>query len=144
MSKGNTFENDLLGLVFNASAIANIADDAGSSPLTNLFVSLHTADPGEAGDQTSNESAYAEYARQAVARTGSGWDVASGVAAPLANIDFPQHNTTTTEQITYFGVGTTSGAGAGTLLYSGAISPVIDVGDGVTPRLTTGSTVTED
>ncbi len=48
MSKGNTFENDLLKLIFNATAIANIADNAGSSPLTNLYVSLHTADPGEA------------------------------------------------------------------------------------------------
>ena len=51
MSKGNTFENDWMKLIFNATAIANIADNAASSPLTNLYVSLHTADPGETGDQ---------------------------------------------------------------------------------------------
>ena len=28
MSKGNTFENDLLLLIFNATAIGNIADNA--------------------------------------------------------------------------------------------------------------------
>jgi hypothetical protein len=48
MSKGNTFENDLLKLIFNATAIANLADNASSSPFTNLYVSLHTSDPGEA------------------------------------------------------------------------------------------------
>ena len=53
MSKGDTFESDLLKLIFNATAIANIADNAASSPLTNLFVPLHTADPGEAGSQTT-------------------------------------------------------------------------------------------
>ena len=69
MSKGNTFENDILKLIFNATAIANIADNAASSPLTNLYASLHTADPGEAGDQTTNETSYTSYARVAVART---------------------------------------------------------------------------
>ena len=52
MSKGNTFELDLLALIFNATAIANIADNAAASPLTSLYVALHTADPGEAGSQT--------------------------------------------------------------------------------------------
>ncbi len=62
MSKGNTYENDILKLTFNATAIANIADNAAASPLTNLQMSLHTADPGEAGDQTTNEIAYTSYA----------------------------------------------------------------------------------
>src|SRR5690349_4653937 len=47
-SIGNTAENDIMKLLFNATAITNIADNAASSPLTNLEVSLHTADPGEA------------------------------------------------------------------------------------------------
>lgn len=62
MSKGNTFENDLLQLIFNAVAIANLAQN-GVSPITNIEVSLHTADPGEAGDQTTSETAYTGYAR---------------------------------------------------------------------------------
>lgn len=49
MSKGNTWESDILKLLFQAAAIANIADNAATSPLTNIQVGLHTADPGEAG-----------------------------------------------------------------------------------------------
>ena len=70
--KSDTFENDLLKLIFNATAIANISDNAASSPLTNLFVALHTADPTDSGTQTSNEVAYTSYARVAVARTSGG------------------------------------------------------------------------
>lgn len=36
MSKGNTFETDLLALIFNGTAIANVADNAASSPLIGL------------------------------------------------------------------------------------------------------------
>ena len=68
MSKGDTFENDLLKLIFNGTAIANIADNAATSPLTNLFVALHTADPGETGNQSTNEVSYTGYARATVAR----------------------------------------------------------------------------
>ncbi|MBB2698974.1 UNVERIFIED_ORG: hypothetical protein GGI66_003651 [Rhizobium esperanzae] len=142
MSKGNTFENDLLKLIFNATAIANIADNAGSSPLTNLYVSLHTADPGEAGDQTTSEATYTSYARVAVARTSGGWTVTNNSVSPAANIDFPAA-TGGTNTITHFGIGTAS-SGAGKLLYSGTVTPNISVSSGVTPRLTTASTVTED
>lgn len=90
MSKGNTFENDLLKLIFNATAIANIADNAATSPLTNLYVSLHTADPGEAGDQTTNEAAYTSYARVAVARTSGGWTITDNSVSPNSDITFPE------------------------------------------------------
>ena len=142
MSKGNTFENDLLLLIFNATAIANIADNAATSPLTNLYVSLHTADPGEAGDQTTSECTYTSYARVAVARTGGAWTVTANSVSPAANIDFPAA-TGGTETATYFAVGTAS-TGTGKLLYSGAISPTIAISTGVTPRLTTASAITED
>lgn len=142
MSKGNTFENDLLLLIFNATAIANIADNAASSPLTNLYVSLHTGDPGEAGGQTTNECAYGSYARVAVARSGSGWTVTANSVSPAANIDFPAA-TSGTETATHFGVGTAS-SGAGKLLYKGTITPNIAISSGVTPRLTTATAVTED
>jgi hypothetical protein len=142
MSKGNTFENDLLRLVFNATAIANIADNAATSPLTNLFVSLHTADPGEAGDQTTNEIAYTSYARATVARTTGGWTVTANSVSPVANIDFAA-GTGGTGTATHFGVGTAS-SGAGKLLYKGTVTPNIVCGNGVTPRLTTATAITED
>ena len=142
MSKGNTFENDLLKLIFNATAIANMADNAASSPLTNLYVSLHTADPGEAGDQTTSEISYTSYARVAVARTSGGWTVTNNSVSPAANIDWPAC-TGGSGTATHFAVGTAS-SGAGKLLYSGAITPNIAVSSGIVPRLTTATAITED
>lgn len=142
MSKGNTFENDILKLIFNATAIANMADNAATSPLTALFVSLHTADPGEAGSQTTSECAYTGYARVSVARTTGGWTVTANSVSPVADISFPAC-TAGTETATHAGVGTAT-SGAGKLLYKGAISPTIAISNGVTPIITTTSTITED
>lgn len=142
MSKGNTFENDFLKLIFQATAIANIADDAASSALTDLYVSLHTSDPGEAGNQTSNECTYGSYARVAVARSGSGWTITNNSVSPAANIDFPTA-ASGSETATHFGVGTASSS-TGKLLYKGAITPNIAISAGVTPRLTTATAITED
>lgn len=142
MSKGNTYENDWLKLVFQATAIGNIADNAASSPLTNLYVSLHTADPGEAGDQTTSEATYTGYARVAVARTAGGWTVTANSVSPVAAINFGAC-TAGTNTITHFGVGTAT-SGAGKLLYSGTVTPNISVTAGVTPQLTTATAITED
>jgi hypothetical protein len=142
MSLGNTFENDLAKLIFNATAIANIADNAASSPLTNLYVAFHTADPGEAGDQTTSETTYTSYARVAVARTSGGWTVTNNSVSPAANVDAPQC-TGSTATLTHFSVGTAS-SGTGKLLGSGTLTPNISVSTGVTPRLTTSTTITFD
>lgn len=142
MSKGDTFENDLLRLIFNATAIANIADNAATSPLTQLFVSLHTADPGEAGSQTTSEVAYTGYARVGVNRNTGGFTVTANSVSPAANIDFGAC-TAGTATATHFAIGTAS-TGAGKILYKGAISPTIAISTGVTPRLTTASAITED
>lgn len=143
MSKANTFENDVLKLIFNATAIANIADNAASSPLANLYVSLHTADPGEAGDQTTSETAYTGYARVAVARTSGGWTVTANSVSPNANIDFGQCSASPGAAITHAAVGTAV-SGAGKVLYKGALSASITMAVGVIPRLETGSAITED
>lgn len=143
MSKGNTFENDWLKLIFNATAIANIADNAAASPLTNLQVSLHTADPGETGDQTTSEIAYTGYARVAVARTTGGWTVTANSVSPVANIDFGAMTAGAGGTVTHFAVGTAA-SGAGKVLYKGTVTPNIAVTNGVTPRITTASTITED
>ena len=142
MSAGNTFENDLLKLIFNATAIANIADNAASSPLTNLYISLHTSDPGEAGDQTTNEATYTSYARVAVARTTGGWTVTNNSVSPVASITFPAC-TGGTNTITHFAVGTAS-SGTGKLLISGTISPSLSVTTPNQPILTTSTALTID
>lgn len=143
MSKGNTFENDLLKLIFNATTINDLAENDTTSPATNLYVSLHTSDPGEAGDQTTNETAYTGYARVAVARTSGGWTVTANSVSPVANIDFGECTASAGGAITHFAVGTNS-SGAGKLLYSGTVTPNITMAVGVIPRLKTTSTITED
>lgn len=142
MSKGNTFENDILLLIFNATTIANIAINATSSPLTDLEVALHTADPGEGGNQTTSECTYTGYARVPVARTSGGWTVTGASVSPAAIIAFGPC-TVGTEVATYASIGTAH-SGSGKILYSGAISPTLSIAPGVTPRLTTASAITED
>mgnify|MGYP001562621370 FL=1 len=141
MSKGNTFENDLLALIFNATAIADLAENDTTSPATTLTVALHTADPGEAGSQLTSETAYTGYARQTVARTSGGWTVTGNSVSPAANIDFPECTAAPGAAITYFSVGT---GVANKLLYSGTVTPNITMAVGVIPRLKTTSTITED
>ena len=140
MGISSTFANDLLKLVLQATAIANIADNAASSPLTNLYLSLHTADPGAGGDQTTNECAYTDYARVAIARSGSGWDVTSNVATPDNDIAFPEC-AGGVETARFIGIGTASSS-TGKLLFSGAITPTIAISTGVVPTIDNTTTVT--
>ena len=145
MSKSNSLENSLLLLLFNNTNIANVGDATGvrgSSAAGSLYVSLHTSDPGEAGDQTTNEAAYTSYARVAVARSGAGFTVSTNSVVPAAAITFPA-GTGGSGTVTHFGIGTAS-SGAGVLLYSGTVTPNIVTGSGVTPQLTTASSITED
>jgi hypothetical protein len=141
--KGSTFENQLLLLIFNATAISSpsLAQNEGSSPLTNLYVSLHTASPGAGGSQTTSEAAYTSYARVAVARTSGGWTVTGGSVSPAATITFPTA-TGGSETETYAAVGSAS-SGAGQILYFGPLSSNIAVVNGVTPQLTTATVITE-
>lgn len=142
MSLGNTFENDLAKLIFNGAAITNIADNAASSPLGSLYLSLHTSDPGESGVQNTNEATYGDYARVAVDRDSDGFTVSGSSVTLTANVDFPQASSGS-ETITHFGIGVASSGGT-KLIGSGAITPNIAVATGVTPRLTTGTTITFD
>ena len=68
MSMSTTFANDLLKLIFNATPIANIADNAVTAPLTTVTMALHTDDPGAGGTQSTNEVAYTGYARPTPSR----------------------------------------------------------------------------
>jgi hypothetical protein len=147
MSKSDFLENAILKLLFNATAIANIADNAASSPLTNLFWALHTADPGDAGTQATSEATYTSYARVSVARTTGGMTAATaGSTSPVANVVFPAATgptLPTVVSITFFSIGIAS-SGATSILYSGTVTPTINVSNGVQPALTTASTITED
>lgn len=143
MSKSNSCETDFLELIFNATAWPDLAENDATSPATSLYVSLHTADPGEAGDQTTNEATYTSYARVGVVRTSGGWTVSGNQVSNTAAINFAQC-TGGSNTITHFGVGTLSAA-AGQLLYSGALTASLAVSSGITPSFAIGALViTED
>lgn len=142
MTWATTSANDYLKLMYNATAIANYADNAASSPATNNYVSLHTASPGVGGNQTTNEAAYGAYARVAVARTSGGWTVSTNTVVPAATVTFPTSTGTPSETETFMGIGTAS-SGTGKMMHYGAVSPTITMNAaGITPTLTTASTVT--
>jgi hypothetical protein len=136
VSKGNTTETDVLAKLFNNTAISWDAN-------TNLYVALHTADPGEAGTQPTSEATYTGYARVTVARTSGGFTVSGGSVTNAAAITFGAC-TAGTNTITHFSVGTAT-SGAGQILYSGALTASLAVSSGITPQFAIGAlTVTED
>jgi hypothetical protein len=146
--KGDTFENDILGLVLNATPIANMADNAASSPLTSLYVSLTTAAPGESGSQTTNEISYTGYSRVAVLRNNStpAWSIASGSATNIGAITFGAMTAGAGGTATHLVVGTAA-SGTGKVLYSGPINSGtgLAVSAGITPSVAaSGCTVSED
>lgn len=146
MSKSNTFENDFLLLVFNNTNCSLVGDATGlrgSSTAGSLYFGLHTNDPGEAGNQATNEIAYTGYARVAVARSGSGFTVTGNAVATAGNVDFGTMSGGAGGTATHWSIGTDS-SGNGKLLYKGALSPTIAVSNGVTPRINAGTCVTED
>ena len=138
MPKSTATCNSILALIFNATAWADIAENDTSSPAGNLYLSLHTASPGVGNNQTTNETAYTNYARIAVVRTTSGWDVPSGGAtANAALAQFAQCGASGAT-ITHVAIGTAS-SGAGTVLYQGALSSSLAVANGIQPQFAAGA-----
>jgi hypothetical protein len=146
MTISNASETDLLELLFNNTAFAGMGDTTGvrgSSVAGSLYVSLHTADPGETGTQLTNETSYTSYTRVAVARSGAGWTVSGASVTPAAAITFPAC-TGSTATITHAAIGIADTGGTGQILASGTVSPNISVSSGVTPELTTATAFTLD
>lgn len=142
MPKSTATCNSIINLMYRATAWANVADNAAASPFTNTYVGLHTASPGTGNDQTTNETAYTNYARVAVVRS-TGWDAASGGAtANAATISFAQCGVTGAT-LTHVAVGTAS-SGAGNVWHQGALNASLAVSSGITPQFAAGAlTITE-
>lgn len=136
MSATNTTETAVLNLLFKGTTWTSLADNTVTSPATSFYISLHTADPGETGSQTTSEAAYTGYARIAVTRDGTGWTVSGNSATNTAQITFGQC-TASPADITHVGLGLGS-SGAGTLLLSNALSSTLTMAAGVTPIFSAG------
>ena len=140
MSMTNAAEAALLDLLFLNTDWANIGDAAGlqnSAAAGSFYISLHTADPGEAGTQSTSEASYTGYARVAVNRTAGGWTRTVSTIANTALVQFAQC-TGGSATVTHFGIGTDS-TGAGNLLMKGALSASLSISNGIQPQFAAGA-----
>ncbi len=140
MSLSNSSETNLLKLLFNNTTWANVGDATGlvgSGAAGNFYVSLHTSDPGEAGDQTTNEATYTGYARVAVARTSGGWTISGNAVSNAAAVTFAAC-TGGSNTITHAAIGRASGTSAGEIIVSGALTANLAVSNGITPSFAIG------
>ncbi len=143
MSISNATEDAILRLVFNATAWSNYADNAASSPQTNISVALHSASPDDDGVQSDHEISYTNYARVNVPRTGGGWTVSGTTPTtvyPTSAINFATGGSGATALAAYFSTGKTGGGGSAILWY-GSVTPNVPCGNGVTPSLSPSTTI---
>lgn len=152
MAKGSTFEGMMLNFILcnvqvstaNVTAALGLGSSVPGS-LTGLWSALHTADPTAGSGQNQSEVSFVGYARVLTTRSTAGFVVSGSgpaTASPVAAITFPQLTSTSTGTATYWSIGSSS-SGAGQILYSGSLSPSINLGQNVTPQITTGSSITE-
>jgi hypothetical protein len=126
--KGNTMITDLLGYIFNSTAIS-------WSATTSVDVHLHTASPGASGNTSTNEATYTSYALVSVNRNSGGWTVSGQTATNAALIQFPQC-TGGTNTITYVSVGVHSTT---EIMYFGALNSSLSVSNLIQPQFAASS-----
>ena len=143
MSKSNYLENAVLGLLYNGTAIPGLAENHSTSPATTLHIALHTADPGEAGAQSTNEVTYTSYARAQVGRNGDDLIVTDSSVSPAGLVSWPQCTGPSDDMTaTHWSIGPAS-SGATPIMHKGLLDPPIRILLNVTPQMTS-ATITED
>ena len=141
--KSEYLENASLALIFQGKAIAGLADNAATGTLDNLYIALHTDDPEDDGDQSTNEVVYTGYARVPLERSEDGWIVTGSSVSPAADVVFPEMTAGTAGEAKYASIGTAA-TGAGNLLYTGKLTPSVAYDVGVEPKIRATSSITED
>jgi hypothetical protein len=134
---GNTAESDLLKLLFQNTAWANLGSAGGLQPSSaagSFFIGLSTGTLTGASTQTTTEAAYTSYARVAVARSSAGWTItgsAPTISENAAAVTFPAA-TGGSETETYAVIGRDT-SGAGEVIFWGALTSSLAVSNGITP-----------
>lgn len=146
-AKSRQYAYDLLRLILNATSLDKLAEDNSVDGVTQFYLALHTADPGDNGSQASSETNYVDYARQAINRTAAamGCTLASpSVASFVSDIIFPDIGAASAAQtLTHWSLGFDA-AGAGEILFRGPIAPTLPIASGQSgPILAAGTTITE-
>lgn len=131
MSFSNTAETAVLNQIFVGTALP-------WNDNTDLWLALHTADPGEAGSAVTSEATYGGYARVAVARATD--LTVSGATVENANLEQFPVCTSGSSTCTYVSIVTTA-SGAGTIIVSGALNSSVAVATGIQPQFSAGALV---
>lgn len=118
--KFTAFSGSLAEAIAHNSDITGIS--RGTSSAGSLYMGLHYADPGRAGNQSTNEMTYTGYGRVGIPRTTGGLTVTGPSWSPATDVTFGQRTDGGSASIgLYMSIGTAS-TGAGVSLYSGPIS----------------------
>ncbi len=122
MPKSTTFANNIVDLILNAVAIADIAQNDGSGPLTNTYLALYEGTLTTTDNPLTGETGYGSYARQPMSRAAfAAWTAASGgISQNVAEIVYPAC-TAGSSLITHVKLVTTA-SGAGLVLYAGNLA----------------------
>lgn len=124
MSFSNTAETAVLNQIFVGTSLPWNSN-------TDLWIALHTADPGEAGSAVTSEATYGSYARVVLTRATD--FTVSGNQVSNANLEqFPQC-TSGSETITHASI-VTSASGAGTIVVRAELNTSIPVSTGIQPQ----------
>jgi len=140
MAKSTDVCNSILALIFNATAWADIAENDNSGPLTYLWVSLHTGDPGVGGSQLTNEATYEAYGRLGIIRTTSGWEVPNAGSTSNAALAQFVECSGSSNVITHVAIGKLE-TGAGKVLYAGELSSPRTISAGIQPQFSENALV---
>ena len=148
MAKSNVWQSDVLTLLFQNIAAANVGNAAGLQPAGvagSLYIALHSADPTASGSQSSNEIAYTGYARVAVVRSSAGWTISGSSPTQVANaavVSFPLC-TGLTATATYMSIGV-GASGATQMLYSGILTSPLSISNNITPSFAIGALIVNE
>lgn len=133
MPKSTQTCNDILALIFNGTAWADIAENDSSTPATNLYIRLHTGAVAAGDPGNQNEATYGGYAALAVVRTNVGWAVPSGGATSNAALAQFAECTSGSNVISHVSINK-SASGAGACLYAGALAASRTITAGIQPQ----------
>lgn len=129
MSFSNSAETAVLDQVFKGTALPWNGN-------TNLWLALHTADPGEAGTAVTSEATYGAYARLAVVRS-TGFTVTGNQVSNTALAQFVAC-TSGSNVVTYASIVDTA-SGAGNIIVRALLNSAITVSTGVQPQFSAGA-----
>ena len=106
MSKTNTFEDEIMKLIFHNVGISNLGDATGIVPSTttgSLYIALYSVTPTDSTNGT--EATYTGYSRVSLARDNTKWTISGTDPTRAENavaITFP--TSTSTETINGVGI----------------------------------------